>query len=111
MSYEQLAEDFAVSSQISIDDLEEIAAAGFKSVICNRPDGEDFGQPSAEAIQNACRQHGLRFYHVPVTGQVDLPDAIPQQAEIMRKAKGPFFAYCRSGNRSTILWNIISRMT
>ncbi len=111
MSYQQLSEDFAVSSQISVDDLTEIAEAGFKSIICNRPDGEDFGQPSAETISNACKQNGLRFYHVPVKGQIDLPDAVPHQAEIMRKAKGPFFAYCRSGNRSTILWNIIARMT
>lgn len=111
MGYDHLAENFAVSSQISVDDLADIAEAGFKSVICNRPDGEDFGQPSAETIEIACRQHGLRFYHVPIKGQIDLPEAVPQQAEIMRKAKGPFFAYCRSGNRSAILWNIISRMT
>ena len=110
MNYQQLAEDFAASTQISVEDVADIAEAGFKSIICNRPDGEDLGQPSAETIEAACREHGLRFYHVPVTSQADLPVAVPHQAEIMRNSKGPFFAYCRSGNRSTILWSIIARM-
>lgn len=111
MSYRELTEDFAVSTQISVEEVAEIAEAGFKSIICNRPDGEDLGQPSAEAIENACRKHGLRFYYVPIRNQADLPDAVPHQAEIMRNAKGPFLAYCRSGDRSVILWNIIARMT
>ncbi|OZB14271.1 MAG: TIGR01244 family protein, partial [Hyphomonas sp. 34-62-18] len=32
--------DFAVAPQISEADVEEIAAAGFKTIIANRPDGE-----------------------------------------------------------------------
>ena len=111
MSYQQLAEDFAVASQITVDDIADIAEAGFRSIICNRPDGEDLGQPSAETIENACKKHGLRFYYVPFRSQADLPDAVPHQAEIMRNARGPFLAYCRSGNRSTILWSIIARMS
>ncbi len=40
LSYQSLSPDFAVSPQLQPADMQALAAAGFKSVIINRPDGE-----------------------------------------------------------------------
>ena len=53
MNARQISEDYTVSPQISVEDVKEIKAAGFRSVICNRPDNEDPGQPSADTIRQA----------------------------------------------------------
>lgn len=111
MKYQQLAADFAVASQIFVEDVPEIAAAGYRSVICNRPDFEDAGQPTVDEIRQACEQHGLELHHVPITGDSLNHEAVLQQMNIMNNAPGPCLAYCRSGNRSTIIWNVIQRMS
>ncbi|TIO54795.1 MAG: TIGR01244 family phosphatase, partial [Mesorhizobium sp.] len=48
MEYRQISEDYSVSGQIQPEDIVAIKDAGFKSVICNRPDDEQPGQPSAD---------------------------------------------------------------
>ena len=61
MKYQQLANDFAVAGQITVDDVPEIAAAGYRCLICNRPDHEDAGQPTVADIRAACEQHGIEL--------------------------------------------------
>ena len=53
MEYRQITEDYAVSGQIAAEDVGAIKAAGFRSVICNRPDEEQPGQPSHAVIEAA----------------------------------------------------------
>ena len=48
MEYRQITDEYAVSGQIAADDIAAIKAAGFRSIICNRPDDEQPGQPTAE---------------------------------------------------------------
>ncbi|MFN3429026.1 MAG: beta-lactamase hydrolase domain-containing protein, partial [Candidatus Sericytochromatia bacterium] len=55
-------------ADIALEDLPAIAAQGFRSVISNRPDGEEPGQPNAEALRQAAEAAGLAFTHVPVVG-------------------------------------------
>ena len=43
MHITQISKDFSVSPQITAADVTEIANAGFKSIICNRPDFEKPG--------------------------------------------------------------------
>ena len=106
----QLSENFAVASQITAEDLEEIAASGYRCVICNRPDGEDPGQPTVAELKAACHLHGLELHYVPVGHDSLSHDAVLQQMGIMANAPGPYLAYCRSGHRSTVIWNVIKRM-
>lgn len=103
MQYRQLTEDYVVSPQISVADVAEIKAAGFKSVICNRPDNEDPGQPSAVEIQAAVEAAGLEFRWVPVVSGGMTPDDVAAQANALDELPGPVFAYCRSGTRCTNL--------
>ena len=40
MDKRQLDSQFYVSDQITAEDVASLAAGGFKTIICNRPDGE-----------------------------------------------------------------------
>lgn len=104
MNARQISDDYTVSPQISIDDVQAIKAAGFKSVICNRPDNEDPGQPSAATIRKAVEAAGMTFRHIPViSGQMTSQD-VEDQAAALGEIDGPVFAYCRSGTRCTNLY-------
>ena len=77
-----IAPDFSVSPQVRPEDMPAIAAAGFRSVLCNRPDGEEPGQPDAAALGHAALEQGLAFLHVPVAS----PDIAAADAQAMRAA-------------------------
>jgi sulfide:quinone oxidoreductase len=99
-----LSDTLSVAGQISPANLQAIAAAGFKSIVCNRPDGESPGQFSAQDIATAARQAGLTMACLPVeSGRVSLQDA-REFGELLNQLPGPVLAYCRSGMRSATLW-------
>jgi uncharacterized protein (TIGR01244 family) len=101
--FKPLAPDIAVAAQISVDDCARARDAGFAAIVCNRPDGEDAGQPDAAEIAAAAAAAGLRFAHIPVDARgIDDGMIAAMAAEI--DAGGPILAYCRSGTRSTNLW-------
>lgn len=104
MNITMLSESYAVAPQISPEQAVEIAAAGFVTVICNRPDNEDHGQPSFEEIATACENAGLTAHHVPVAGKSMPADAVSEHRRIVDASDGPVLAYCRSGHRSAIIW-------
>ena len=104
--FQALSASFAVSPQIAPEDLQAIAAAGFKSLICNRPDGEGADQPAFSAVAQAAQQLGLQARHLPVVpGQIGPADA-KAMADLLADLPAPVLAYCRSGARSTQLWQM-----
>lgn len=104
MQYRQLTDDYAVAPQISVEDVALIKQAGFKSVICNRPDNEDPGQPSVAEIQAVVEAAGLEFRWIPVISGGMTQDDVVAQAAALDELTGPVFAYCRSGTRCTNLY-------
>ncbi|WP_217570132.1 TIGR01244 family sulfur transferase [Mesorhizobium sp. GbtcB19] len=109
MEYRQISDDYSVSGQIQPQDIAAIKDAGFKSVICNRPDDEQPGQPSAESVQAAAEAAGLAFRYIPViSGQITM-DNVEDQAAALDELEGPVFAYCRSGARCTNLYGLIQQ--
>ncbi|HKR42689.1 MAG TPA: sulfur transferase domain-containing protein, partial [Paraburkholderia sp.] len=68
---------FASADQITPDDLAAIQAAGYCSIIGNRPDGEGGdSQPTSQALRAAASQLGLQFAYLPVKpGQITAEDA------------------------------------
>ncbi|MBU0582370.1 MAG: TIGR01244 family phosphatase [Alphaproteobacteria bacterium] len=110
MEYRQISDQYSVAGQILPQDVAAIKAAGFNSVICNRPDGEQPGQPSAASVEAAAKAAGLEFRYIPViSGQVT-GENVAEQAAALQDLKGPVFAYCRSGARSTNLYGLIREM-
>ncbi|MDV9033034.1 TIGR01244 family sulfur transferase [Pseudomonas sp. RAC1] len=99
-----LADGVFVSGQISPDDIPEIAALGVKTIVCNRPDGEDAQQPLSQSILNAAEQAGIAYIYMPVvSGSVSDADAAAF-GEAISTSDGSVLAFCRSGMRSTTLW-------
>jgi len=110
MEFRQISEDYAVSPQITPEDVAAIKAAGFRSIISNRPDDEQPGQPSAGSIKAAAEAAGLGFRHIPViSGQMTMDD-VEAQAKALDELQGPVFAYCRSGTRCTNLYAAMQQM-
>lgn len=104
MNISQLTDEYSVSPQISAEDVAALAADGFVTVICNRPDDEDPGQPSAAEIAAACKNAGLSFHHIPFTSMPIPDEAIAGHQQAINDSAGPVFAYCRSGQRCMLIW-------
>lgn len=106
MTFKQIAPGFSVSAQLAPDDVRDAAAQGFKSIICNRPDDEEAGQPSAATVRDQAAGLALKFAHIPVkSGSITDADVAKMQAALA-EMPSPVLAYCRSGARSTKLWEM-----
>jgi len=99
-----LEDGLAVSPQIAPDEVPALAAAGFRMIINNRPDGEEPGQPAGAEIEAAALAAGLAYRHIPVTSATLGPEAVAAFAAARGEAGGKVFAFCRSGTRCTVLW-------
>ena len=95
--------NYTVTGQISVADVANIKAAGFDTIMCNRPDGEAADQPAAAQIQRAVEKAGMRFFYVPM-GRSLAPNTLSDFKAVTTGDNGKVFAYCRSGNRCTMLW-------
>jgi uncharacterized protein (TIGR01244 family) len=104
MSISRISDDYAIAPQIFPNEVPAIAEQGFVSIICNRPDGEEPGQPTVAEIAAACDAAGLAFHHVPVSGMPIAEDAIAEHRRVVDQSNGPVLGYCRSGQRSLIIW-------
>lgn len=104
MELRKLEEGVAVSPQIPTAAVAELARAGFGAIICNRPDGEEPGQPAFAEIAAAAEAAGMQAHHIPIaSGALDLA-AAEAFGRVLDETDGPVFAYCRSGTRSAMLW-------
>jgi sulfide:quinone oxidoreductase len=111
VEFRKINEDITVSPQITRDDVAGIAAAGYRAIICNRPDGEGADQQSFEEIEAAAKQHGLEARYMPVvSGKVEDSSA-DEFGRALRTLPGPVFAYCRTGTRSATLWSLSQAKT
>lgn len=102
---QRITPDFAVAPQLGPEDMAAVAAAGYKSVIINRPDyeaGPD--QPTAEAVSSAAREAGLRVEYQPVISGGMTADDVVKFSELLQTMPTPILAYCRTGTRCTVLF-------
>ena len=104
MQINTLSDDYSVSPQIEVCDVPSIMQAGFKSVICNRPDQENPEPRQTGAIKAAVQAAGMEFAENVFDPSSFGPDKIEQQAELLAQLPSPVFAYCASGNRCSIVW-------
>lgn len=101
----EITEEFAVSAQLSPADIAELAQHGFRSVINNRPDGEDGpNQPTDAALRAAAELHGVFYAHLPVPNMQFDERAVTRMRALVGELPKPTLAFCRSGNRSAGLY-------
>lgn len=104
MKLTKLSEQVAVSSQITAEDVASIKDQGFELIVCNRPNGEAADQPAFDEIKTAAEAVGISAKLVPFTsGQ--MTDAQVDEFRSLLAEEKKTLAYCRTGNRSTQLWN------
>lgn len=108
LAYRKLDADFAVAGQITTDDVQKIAEAGFKTIVCARPDHEESGQPNFAVIAAAAKKAGLQAVHIPVSGGIGEGQLIRMEAAL-KDLPGPMFGYCRSGARAGSLYSSAKR--
>lgn len=101
----RIDDNFSTTPQIDIEDLKDIQAAGFKSVICNRPDNEDGGShPDHNLMETEARKLGLEFAYLPVIpGQIN-DENVADFKTITDGLPRPTLGYCRMGMRAKTLY-------
>jgi len=105
MDIRQISETYAVCDQISSDDLPTVAQSGFKSVVCNRPEGESADQESFDTIAKTARGLGIEAAFLPVAPQGATEEDRQAFERLFTRLPKPVLGYCRSGNRSATLWH------
>lgn len=99
-----LGPQLSVAGRLDRADIDALAQAGVRTIINNRPDGEDPGQlPAAEARRFA-EAHGIAYRHIPITAATLSRADVDAFAAALRDAPAPVVAHCRSGTRSALLW-------
>jgi uncharacterized protein (TIGR01244 family) len=108
--FRHVTDDLSVSPQIAAADVAEAARQGFTTIINNRPDGEEPGQPTNAEIEAAAHAAGLEYAFIPVRGAPG-PAEVEAVRHAVDAASGPVLAFCRSGTRSITTWSIGQAMS
>lgn len=101
-----LSPQFAVSPQITPQDISALKAQGYRAIIANRPDGEGADQPTFAEIEAAAHAAGMQARYIPISGGMVGDDDVEAFRSALRAMPGPVLAYCRSGTRSATLWSL-----
>lgn len=97
--------DVCVAAQLTPAAMTEAAAAGFKTIINNRPDFEHGpDQPTSAQLEAAALTAGLQYQWLPVAGGYQSPEEIAAFRQLLQQLPHPVLAFCRSGARSTRLF-------
>ncbi len=109
LAFTWLTPDFATSAQLTADDIAQAVAAGFRSVINNRPDFEGGpSQPTSHAMQQAAAAAGLGYAFLPVQSAYQTPDEIARMRALLQELPNPVLGFCRSGTRTANLFRAAS---
>ncbi|MFL5269689.1 MAG: TIGR01244 family sulfur transferase [Stellaceae bacterium] len=102
-----LGPDLSAAGRLDRADIDALAAAGVRTIINNRPDGEDPGQLPAAEARRIAEAHGLAYHYIPITAATLSRADVDAFAATLRAASAPVVAHCRSGTRSTLLWALV----
>lgn len=112
LSISRLSADVCAAPQLSPADMQAVAAAGFRSVINNRPDQEGGPQqPTSAAIEAEAKAHGLAYAYLPVSPAVQTPEEAEALATLLDSLPRPVLLFCRSGGRSARLFDVARTLT
>lgn len=107
--FRRVTDRLSVSPQITTADVAAAKAQGFTTVINNRPDHEVEDQPTSAEIEQAARDAGMTYVHVPVRG-MPTPEQVQATRDAIENSDGPVLAFCRTGTRCINTWSIGERL-
>lgn len=99
-----LAPGIAAAGALDQRDIEALAAQGVRTIVNNRPDGEDPGQVPAAEARRIAEAHGIAYHHIPMTAASLSRADVDALVGVLESAATPIVLHCRSGTRSTLLW-------
>lgn len=102
--FKKIAENFSVSGQLTSEDLAIAFDNGFGAIINNRPDGEAKKQPTSDDLAAIASSLGLDYFYIPIKPGVMTKEQVIEFADIISNSEKPVLAFCRTGNRSQMLW-------
>ncbi len=106
MDLTEIDDGVFVCGQITEDFVDELAKAGFKTIICNRPDNEQQNQPTFASIEKVAKAQGLTSYYIPVTPPNIEQKSIASMRDALKTCEYPVLAYCKSGHRAQTLYHL-----
>jgi uncharacterized protein (TIGR01244 family) len=104
LELKRINDRITVAGQIQPEDVAALKAAGFTTIINNRPEGESPDQPTGADIEAAARAEGIDYHAIPLGREGVNTEMVEQTRQVLEASQGPVFAFCRSGTRSTTLW-------
>lgn len=106
MELKRINESVSVAGQILPSDIDAIKAAGFTTIVNNRPDGEAPDQPTNAEIQAAAEMAGLVYHFIPMGREGVSADMVANTLAALEQSSGAVLCFCRTGTRSTTLWSL-----
>lgn len=104
MDIKPLDDRLSVMAQPTEEDLERLAERGYRTVISNRPRGEDDAQPDPERLRTKAEALGMNWKEVPVKPREYSQQDIDSFARALDDAPSPVVGFCRTGMRVAHLW-------
>jgi uncharacterized protein (TIGR01244 family) len=102
-----LAPGVSAAGKLDCSDIEALAASGVRTIVNNRPDGEDPGQLPADEARLLAEARGIAYHHIPVTAATLTRGDVDAMEAVLAAAEQPIVLHCRSGTRSTLLWGLV----
>jgi len=102
----ELAPQVYVSGQLFDHDVRLAAKQGVRSIMNNRPDGEAIGQPASADLARTAEELGVTFVHFPVDPKAVTSQDVEDFAKACDELQRPLLIFCRSGARSTQIWQL-----
>lgn len=102
----ELAPQVYASGQLYEHDIRLAAKQGVRSIMNNRPDGEAIGQPTSAELQKTAEELGMKYVYLPIDPRSIGPADVENFAQTCAELERPLLVFCRSGARSTRLWEL-----
>ena len=104
-NFRRLETTIACAGAITAESVPEIKKFGFVSIINLRLASEPGAEVKKEAA--AAEAAGLRYFHIPFSGQSPDPAVAGQFLDAISSAGAePAFVHCAGGNRAAVMWMI-----
>src|SRR3984893_7368148 len=89
-----LGPELSVAGRLDRADIDALAGAGVRTIINNRPDGEDPGQLPAADARRLAEAHGIAYHHIPITAATLSRADVDAFAAVLGSAAPPGVAPC-----------------
>lgn len=105
-----MAHNISIQGQITPEQVATFANDGVKTIINNRPDGEESNQPTSADIAAAAKLAGIAYKEISFAGTNLTQQHVEDFADYFNQAEQPILIFCRTGARSTGIYEAAKKM-